>query len=78
MTRLTRPVRRETSATAWSKGKHRPVIVTLEPNPHGDLLWFRLKGHRRSYALDVGACFVRAVEATIRAEKEARKQARRK
>ena len=57
MTKLKRPVSRETMHTAE---QGRPIIVTLEP---GDMISFRQKGRRKSWRTTIGHCFWRAVRA---------------
>lgn len=74
MVKATRPVTRETESTIRSRGKQYPIVVSLS---HGGMvLSFRLKKHRQAYSLPVGWCFVQAVEAHIKAAKEAKRAAR--
>lgn len=67
-----RSTTRETTATARSRGKVRPIVVTLTG---GDLL-IRLKGSRQAYRLPVAQAFVMAVQAHTLAVRHARKAAR--
>ena len=70
MTTLTRPVRRETTRTTDGG---RQIIVTLEP---GDLIRFRLKGCRKTFATTLHACYYMAVKAEVQAARQAKKAAR--
>lgn len=75
MTKLTKPVRRETDSTVYEQGKHRPVIVSLEPP---GLITFRLKGTRRTYRLTVDGCYLLAVKAHLEGlRREKRKKTKR-
>jgi len=76
MTKVTKPVTRETEATVRSRGQRRPIIVTLRHG--GTVLAFRLKLHRQEYSLPIDWCFWQAVEAHIQAEKRAKREARAK
>lgn len=69
MTKLKRTVRRETHGTVYSQGKHREVIVSIEPP---NVLGFRLKGTRRTYYLTSDGCYLVAVKAALLAEKRER------
>jgi hypothetical protein len=62
VTKLTRTLARETSATVFDQGKQRPVIVTLEP---GGLVVLRLKGTRRAITFDAQSLYVRGVKAAV-------------
>jgi len=66
MTKLTKPVRRITTATVREAGKMRPVIVTLEP-PYS--IAFRAKGCRTSYKLIADACYWLAIKAEQQSKK---------
>ena len=71
MTRLDKPVRRETCRT---QEQGRLLIVTLEP---GDTIAFRQKGCRKTWKTTLSACFALAVKAEVRAnqlERIARKR----
>ena len=70
MTKLTKPVRRETSSTVYERCQHRPVILTLEPP---GLLAFRLKGCRRTYRLTVDGCYMMAVKADVEGARRERR-----
>ena len=74
MTKLNRPVRRETQATSWERSKIRPIIVSIEPP---NLLGFRLKGTRRTYYLPIALCQQYALE-LFAANERRRKLAERK
>lgn len=74
MTTVTRPVRRETLARQYSKGKNRPVLIILEPP--GTLIRLRLKGERKSVAIRVADVYTMACRAEALAKKAARKAAR--
>lgn len=62
MTKLTKPVTRETLGTRFDRG-NRPVIVTLRPP---SLVCFRLKGTRQEYALPAETLYGTAMLADIR------------
>jgi hypothetical protein len=66
VTRLDKPVRRETCRT---QEQGRSLIVTLEP---GDTISFRQKGCRKSWKTTLSACFALAVKAEVRANQEAK------
>lgn len=72
MTTLNRKVRRESSASVFSRGRSRPVVVILEPP--GILLGLRLKGERRTYHLPLTWCFTEAVRRTVAAEREQKRK----
>jgi hypothetical protein len=74
MTKITKPVRRETLGTVYEQGKHRPVIVSIEPP---NVIGFRLKGTRRTYRLTTDALYLNAVQAHVAAEKREQMKARR-
>ena len=74
MTGLHRLYRRESSASVFSRGRYRPVVVILEPP--GTLLGLRLKGERRTYHLPLAWCFCEAVRRTVAAEKSAKRKTR--
>ena len=76
MTGLHRLYRRESSASVFSRGRYRPVVVVLEPP--GVLLGLRLKGERKTYYLPLAWCFCEAVRRTVAAERAAKQQAKRK
>ncbi len=69
MTKLKRTVSRETHGTIYSQGKHRSVVVSIEPP---NVLGFRLKGTRTTYYLTSDGCYLAAVQATLAAEKRDR------
>lgn len=71
MTKLRKPVRRETGATIYERCKHRPVVVTLEPP---SIIAFRLKGTRRTFRLTVDGCYTMAVKAAVEGERQARRK----
>lgn len=76
MTKATKPLTRETEATVRSRGKHRPIIVSLRHG--GTMLAFRLKLHRQEYSLPLEWCFWQSVEAHIQAEKRRKREERAK
>jgi len=65
MTDLKKPVSRVSRATVHEQGRHRQIIITLEPP---SVLWFRAKGCRRSYALTADVCYQLAVKAAVWAQ----------
>lgn len=75
MTEVTRTVRRKTSASRYSRGKMRNVIVIIEPP--GDRIGFRLAKERKTFYLPVGDLYCFAVRAFTQAERD-RKKAERK
>ena len=74
MTTLRRLYRRVSSASVFSRGRYRPVVVILEPP--GTLLGLRLKGERRTHHLPLAWCYTEAVRRTVVAERDARWKAR--
>ena len=74
MTTLRRLYRRVSSASVFSRGRYRPVVVILEPP--GTLLGLRLKGERRTYYLNLSWCYTEAVRRTVAAEKAANRKTR--
>jgi hypothetical protein len=73
MTRLKHKLKRETSATVFELGRHRAVIVSLEPPC---LISLRLKGTRRTFYLSADTAYVRAVKAHLDAEAREKNQRR--
>lgn len=73
LTELTKPVRRLSSASRYSRGKMRRIVVTLQPNGLG----LRLAKERKTFSLPFGDLYALAVRVTLAAEK-ARKLAERK
>lgn len=71
MTKLTKPVRRETLSRVYERCQHRAVILTVEPP---GLLAFRLKGCRRTYRLTIDGCYMLAVKAEVEAIRRERKK----
>lgn len=67
-TRLTKPVARVVETP-----RHGAIVVTLAPEG----IVFREKGRRRSYVLDHGAAFQRAVSIAVEAEKREKRARRR-
>lgn len=51
------PTIRETAATVFERGKHRPIIVTIQPK----MIELRAKGMREVYHLSIEQLFIRAV-----------------
>ena len=73
----TTPLRLETDATCFSKGKHRAVILEWSPQSP-DLLLARLKGQQRRYPLSAAYLYHEAVAKHVEAERRAKKAARKK
>lgn len=73
MTKLQKPVARETFAFVRELGKFREVIVTLEPP---NLIGFRLKGTRRTYYLEAASAYHAAVKAKVAADQREKRAAR--
>lgn len=65
MTTLKRKLVRETSATIFELGRHRAVMVSLEPPC---LIGLRLKGTRRTFYLTADKTYLAAVKAHVVAE----------
>jgi len=74
MTTLRRNLSRVSSASVFSRGRYRPVVVILEPP--GTLLGLRLKGERRTYHLPLAWCFCEAVRRTVAAERAINRKTR--
>lgn len=74
MTKLSKTVQRETSATVRDAGRVRQVIVSLEPTC---LIGLRLKGTRTTYYLDAAGAWYAAVRAQAAADARDRRQKRR-
>ena len=74
MTPLRRNLSRVSSASVFSRGRYRPVVVILEPP--GTLLGLRLKGERRTYHLPLAWCFCEAVRRTVAAERAINRKTR--
>lgn len=60
MTKLTKPVHRETASKVFSSGKEREVIVILQPP---GTLGFRLKGTKTTYWLPADRLYMMALQA---------------
>lgn len=76
MTKVKKPVYRETvEGGIFSRGKTRPVIVSIEPP---NVVGFRLKGTRRTYYLTADAMFIQAVKAQLALDKKERAKLRNK
>ena len=75
MTMLKRKLMRETSATVFELGRHRAVMVSLEPPC---LIGLRLKGTRRTFYLPVDKAYLAAVNAHVAAEAREKSQRRKK
>lgn len=75
MTTCTRPVRRETHGTIFECGKHRPVIVSIEPP---NVIGLRLKGTRRTYFLTSEVAYMVALRAHLAALKKEKARAKKK
>ena len=75
MTMLKRKLTRETSATIFEQGRHRAVMVSLEPPC---LIGLRLKGTRRTFYLSADKAYLAAVKAHIAVEARDNSQRRKK
>lgn len=74
MTDTNKSVRRVTVGTyPFRGGQRRSVVVTITP---GDVLTFRFKGTRKSFDYPIYSAALLAIQATVRAEKLARREAR--
>ena len=62
-----RKIKRETMAQRWDAGKHRRVVVTIDPMT--GVVGFRLKGCRRAYELPAAYLWQHAVQKTVALEK---------
>lgn len=62
MSKLSKPIKRETDATIFERSQHRNIIVSVEPTREGAMIGFRLKGSRDIYRLPVGSLYKRAIE----------------
>jgi len=60
MTKLKRPVSRETHGVVFSQGKYRPVIITMAPP---NVVMIKLKGTRRKLSLTAEAIYMAAERA---------------
>jgi hypothetical protein len=67
MTKVKKAVSRESGGTVYERGKHRNVIVILEPP---DVIGFRLKGMRHVFRLTTEGCYMAAVKAEIALKKK--------
>ncbi len=74
MTKVKKPIYRETVGGILSSGKIRPVIVSIEPP---NVIGFRLKGMHRTVYLTAESCFLKAVQAQIIADKREKAKAKR-
>ena len=74
MTTLRRNLSRVSSASVFSRGRYRPVVIILEPP--GTLLGLRLKGEHKTYHLPLAWCFCEAVRRTVAAERAAKRKTR--
>lgn len=74
MTTCTRRVRRITNAMAVSRGRGKPICITLEPGGH--TVSFRLAGERKSFSLPTQFLYVEAVRQAVIAKKAAKLAAR--
>jgi len=75
MTKVTKPVYRETAGGIFSAGKERPVVVSLEPP---NIIGFRLKGMRKTFYLTAEGCFMAALKAQMALEKKEQRKKKRK
>jgi hypothetical protein len=60
--RLNKSIERETTATIFSRGQHRSIIVSLNPN---NTIGLRLKGEKQTYDLPIDGLFDVAVKASL-------------
>ncbi len=67
MALLPKTVTRETLATVFDQGRHRRVVVDVDP-PAGVVV-FRLKGTRRRYSLPVQYLYLHALKKAVALEK---------
>jgi len=75
MTIVKKKVKRETIGTVFEKGKHRPVIVSIEPP---NIISFRLKGMKTSYSLTTQALYMMALKAHLSSEQREKTRKKRK
>jgi len=68
MTRLTRPVKRETPTSVFDGGRRLAVCCTLAPEG----LWLRQKGRRRGWLLPYDAAYAQAVKLAVAQERRER------
>ena len=74
MTDVTRRVRRRTAASAVSRGRRLNIVIEIEPP--GNLIYFRLAGCRKRYALAVQDLLPLAMRAEVQARKELKRKAK--
>lgn len=74
ITKLEKPIKRQSASQVY-EGKLRPIIITIDPS---DRIGFRLKGRQRTYWLPIATCHRIAVEASIEAQKAAKRAAKTK
>jgi len=72
-TRLTKPVSRVSGEVIRDAGKFRQLVVTIYPN---GLIGLRPQGTRREETLSIPWVYLRAVEARVLREKEAKRKAK--
>lgn len=72
MTPLSKPVRRLSPSSKYSRGKMRPIVVTLLPTG----LQLRLHGERKAYTLPYSDLYPLAVRCAQAAEKDRKKAER--
>lgn len=65
MTKLTKPI---TRSAQLLRGE---VAITMDP---AGMLWFREKGRRRRFPVDLNLIFARAVAAQVAAERKLRRR----
>lgn len=75
MTKLNKPISRETYDTLFEAGKNRPVIVSVEPP---NLIGFRLKGTRRTYYLTAEKLYWLALQTELRAKAAEKRKAKKR
>lgn len=79
MTPLTKPITRRAVIFTDNRIRARAcdeVAVTLNPNKTIATIAFRRKGCRKTYTLPLGRVYLLAMQATERAEREAKQAAR--
>lgn len=74
MISVNRKLSRRSSATVYSQGRRREIVVELAPP--GVLIGFRLAKRRTTYYLPIGFCFREAVRLELARQKAERKKQR--
>lgn len=79
MTTLQKPVRRRSSTRLggeYGPDRGREIVVSIVPNPHGDLIELRPHGTRRSEVVLIAELYKTLLRRRIMAEAHARAKAR--